>query len=48
MRPQFVLIVLGFLLFTASALGTTKLHAVNFGKWTSIQVVRWSKRRQVS
>jgi hypothetical protein len=37
MRPQFVLIVLGFLLFTASALGTTKLHTVSFGKWTSIK-----------
>ena len=37
MRSRFVLIVLGLLLFTASALGTTKLHAVSFGKWTSIK-----------
>jgi hypothetical protein len=37
MRSRFVLIVLGLLLFTTSALGTTKLHAVSFGKWTSIK-----------
>jgi hypothetical protein len=37
MRSRSILIVLGFLLFTASALGTTKLHAVSFGKWTTIK-----------